>query len=107
MVDPYELFLQLEDIEHRTTRIRRPQSNGYVERMHKTLLDEHFRTKGREKWYESIEQMQLDLDQYLVHYNQKRPHQGRNMNGRTPYDVFKSGLPKNNKKEVTKNKKAA
>lgn len=26
----YELFLQLEEIEHRTTRVRRPQSNGIV-----------------------------------------------------------------------------
>jgi transposase InsO family protein len=44
---PYEIFLQLEGIEHRTTKIRRPQSNGFVERLHKTLLDEHFRVIGR------------------------------------------------------------
>ncbi len=37
---PYELCLQLEGIEHRTTRVRRPQSNGFVERLHRTLLDE-------------------------------------------------------------------
>ena len=48
---PYELFLQLEEIEHRTTRVRRPQSNGFVERLHRTLLDEHFRIQGRTKWY--------------------------------------------------------
>jgi len=35
---PFELFLQLEDIEHRRTQVRRPQSNGIVERLHKTLL---------------------------------------------------------------------
>ncbi len=78
----YELFLQLEEIEHRTTRVRRPQSNGFVERLHRTLLDEHIRIKGRQKWYESVEQMQKDLDEYLVIYNTKRPHQGRGMNGR-------------------------
>ena len=33
---PYELFLQLEEIEHRTTKVRRPQSNGFVERLHRT-----------------------------------------------------------------------
>jgi transposase InsO family protein len=27
---PYELFLQLEEIEHRTTRVKRPQSNGML-----------------------------------------------------------------------------
>lgn len=94
----YELFLQLEGIEHRTTRVRRPQSNGFVERLHRTLLDEHFRIQGRKTWYESVEQMQKDLDIYLHHYNRERPHQGRNMNGRIPYQVFIDGLPKNEQK---------
>ena len=40
---PYELFLQLEEIGHRTTRVKHPQSNSIVERFHRTLLDEHFR----------------------------------------------------------------
>ena len=92
---PYELFLQLEGIEHRTTRVRRPQSNGFVERLHKTLLDEHFRIKGRQKWYESLDEMQQDLDVYLRYYNHERSHQGRNMNGRTPCQVFMEGLPIN------------
>ncbi len=43
---PYELFLQLEGIEHRITKVRRRQSNGFIERLHRTLLDEHFRIKG-------------------------------------------------------------
>ncbi len=30
---PYELFLQLEEIEHRTTKVRRPWSNGFIERL--------------------------------------------------------------------------
>lgn len=89
---PYELFLQLEGIEHRTTKVRRPQSNGYVERLHRTLLDEHFRIMGRTKWYESLEEMQKDLQVFLKDYNEKRPHQGRGMNGRTPYRVFQDGL---------------
>lgn len=73
---PYELFLQLEGIEHRTTKVRRPQSNGFVERLHRTLLDEHFRIMGRTKWYECIEEMQKDLETYLHHYNNERTHQG-------------------------------
>jgi len=91
---PYELFLQLEGIEHRTTKVRRPQSNGFVERLHRTLLDEHFRIMGRKKWYESVEAMQKDLDEYLTQYNTKRPHQGRNMKGGTPEKVFKEGRTK-------------
>jgi len=104
---PYELFLQLEGIEHRTTKVRRPQSNGFVERLHRTLLDEHFRIKGRQKWYDTVEEMQKDLDSYLEHYNNKRTHQGRNMKGRTPYKAFLDGLPKTKKEEVKKTKKAA
>lgn len=91
---PYELFLQLEEIEHRTTKVNRPQSNGYIERFHRTLLDEHLRIMGRTKWYESLEEMQKDLDVYLASYNRKRPHRGRSMEGRTPYQVFKTGLQK-------------
>jgi hypothetical protein len=38
--------------------------------------------------------MQVSLDDYLVTYNTRRPHQGRGMNGRTPATVFKAALPK-------------
>jgi len=99
---PYELFLQLEGVEHRTTKVRRPQSNGFIERFHRTLLDEHFRVVGRSKWYETIEEMQQDLDGYLESYNRKRPHRGRGMEGRTPYAVFKAGL-KDAKKAAREN----
>jgi transposase InsO family protein len=91
---PYELFLQLEEIEHRTTRVKRPQSNGIVERLHRTLLDEHFRVEGRRTWFETVEEMQTVLDDFLVGYNQRRPHQGRGMNGRTPAQAFVESLPK-------------
>jgi transposase InsO family protein/transposase-like protein len=102
---PYELFLQLEQIEHRTTKVRRPQSNGFIERLHRTLLDEHFRLKGREKFYESVAEMQADLDAYFVIYNTKRPHQGRGMNGTTPLQAFLKGIklrPKTEPKEEPK-----
>ena len=36
--------------------------------------------------------MQTDLDTYFEHYNRKRPHRGRIMEGRVPYAVFKAGL---------------
>ncbi len=107
---PYELFLQLEGIEYRTTRVRRPQSNGFVERLHRTLLDEHFRVMGRTKFYEASDEMQSDLEAFLKAYNQDRPHQGRGMKGRTPAKVFRDGLPKPakaKKMEKSKTKKAA
>jgi len=103
---PYELFLQLEDIEHRTTKVKRPQSNGFIERFHRTLLDEHLRIKGRTKFYESTEEMQEDLDIYLKHYNTERTHQGRMMNGRTPEKMFIDGVSKN-KKNLKQTEKVA
>ena len=98
---PFELFLQLEGIEHKTTKVRRPQSNGIVERLHRTLLDEHFRIQGRIKFYESLEEMQTDLDSYLHIYNYERSHQGRNMNGKTPHKAFIEGIPNSIPKEET------
>jgi transposase InsO family protein len=98
---PYELFLQLEGIAHKTTQVRRPQSNGIVERLHRTLLDEHFRVEGRRTWFETVDEMQAALDAYLHSYNHDRPHQGRGMNGRTPYRAFIDGLPPQQERRMT------
>jgi len=62
--------------------------------LHRTLLDEHFQIQGRIKFYESLEEMQTDLDNYLHSYNYERAHQGRNMNGRTPHQAFVEGITK-------------
>ncbi len=45
---PYELYLDLNDIEHRRTKVRSPKTNGFVERFNRTVLDEFFRVKMRE-----------------------------------------------------------
>jgi transposase InsO family protein len=92
---PYELFLQLEGIVHKTTKVGRPQSNGIVERLHRTLLDEHLRVQGRTVWHETVDEMQKALDAFLARYNHERPHQGRGMDGRTPSQAFKDGLSVN------------
>ena len=51
--------------------------------------------------------MQKDLDAYLQNYNEKRPHQGRNMNGQVPYTVFKKELPKVEKPTTKKGSEKA
>ena len=89
---PYELLLALHDIEHRRTKIRSPRTNGFVERMNRTLLDECFRIKGRTTWYISPEEIQRDLDQYLSFYNLKRSHQGYRLKGRTPAQALREAL---------------
>jgi hypothetical protein len=52
--------------------------------------------EGRRTWSETLEEMQTVLDQYLVEYNTKGPHQGRGMNGRTPITAFIDGIRKDN-----------
>ena len=89
---PYELLLALHDIEHRRTKIRSPRTNGFVERMNRTLLDECFRIKGRTTWYISPEEIQRDLDQYLSCYNLKRSYQGYRLKGRTPAQALREAL---------------
>lgn len=84
---PYELYLALNDLEHRTTRVRRPQTNGFVERFHRTVQEEFFALVLREKFYESVEALQTDLDAWLHHYNYERPHLGYRNQGRRPWDT--------------------
>jgi len=83
---PYQLYLELNEIEHRTTRVRRPQTNGFVERFNRTVLDEFFRKAFREKLYESVDHLQRDLDEWLIYYNRERPHQGYRNMGRRPIE---------------------
>lgn len=89
-----------------TAKVKLPQSNGIVERFHRTLLDEHFRVEGRKTWFETIEEMQVVLDDYLVGYNQRRPHQGRGLKGRTPARAFRDGLRIKTKPQQAKESKA-
>lgn len=84
----YELYLELNDIEHRRTQVRRPQTNGFVERFNRTVLDEFSRVAFRKKFYESVEVLQEDLDVWLIHYNTERPHQGYRNMGRHPIDTI-------------------
>jgi transposase InsO family protein len=81
---PYELLLAMNGIEHRTTRVRSPRTNGFVERMNRTLLDECFRVEGRKTWYFSPDEIQADLDRFMAYYNFERTHQGYRVGGRTP-----------------------
>ncbi len=81
---PYELMLAMEGIDHRTTKVRSPRTNGFVERMNRTLLDECFRVQGRTKWYAGPEEIQRDLDVFMAFYNFQRTHQGYRVAGRTP-----------------------
>lgn len=89
---PFELYLELNDIEHRRTKVRKPRTNGFVERFNKTALDEFFRTSLRNKFYASPEALQEDLDVWLKHYNNERPHRGYRNMGKRPIDTINKYL---------------
>jgi transposase InsO family protein len=89
---PYELFLALSEIEHRRPKVNGPRTNGFVERFHRTVLDEFFRVKLRTTLYESLEALQADLDSWLAYYNQERAHLGYRNRGRRPLDTVNDYL---------------
>jgi transposase InsO family protein len=89
----YELYLALEDIDHTRTRVKRPQTNGICERLHKTLLDEFYRIAFRKKVYLGLDELQADLDAFVARYNEERPHQGRWCYGKTPMQTFVDSVP--------------
>lgn len=84
----YELYLALNDIEHTKTKAYSPQTNGFCERLNRTIQDEFYKIAFRKKLYKSVDEIQLDLDEWLVRYNCQRTNQGRYCNGRTPMKTF-------------------
>jgi len=88
----YELFLHLNDIEHTRTRVRRPQTNGSVERLNQIIKDEFYEVAFRKKLYRSLEEIQVDLDEFMKYYNEERTNQGKYCQGRTPMQTFLDGL---------------
>jgi transposase InsO family protein len=94
MIHLYEIFLEFNDIEHRTTKVGHPRTNGFVERFNRTVLDEFFRTAFRKKFYESVEALQADLDEWLYYYNNERPHRGYRNMGRRPIETVELGKKK-------------
>ena len=79
----------MEGTEHRTTKIRSPRTNGFVERMNRTLLDECFRVARR---HLEPDEIQRDLDRFLAYYNLERTHQGYRLKGRTPAQALREAL---------------
>lgn len=98
---PFEVFLAMNEIEHTKTKAYHPQTNGICERFHKTVLNEFYQVAFRRRLYLTLEDLQTDLDAFLVSYNTERTHQGRICQGRTPMQTFIAG------KEVAKEKMIA
>lgn len=84
----FQLYLAVEDIDHSKTKARHPQTNGICERFHKTMKEEFYSIAFRKKIYHSLEELQIDVNEWLRKYNEFRPHSGRYCYGKTPMQTF-------------------
>lgn len=84
----YQLYLAVENIDHSKTKARHPQTNGIVERVQRTIKGEFYDIAFRKKIYQSLDELQKDLDDWLDTYNNLRPHSGRYCYGKTPMQTF-------------------
>ena len=89
----YELYLDLENIEHTRTKVKSPQTNGICERFHQTLQNEFYANAFRRKLYYSLQELQSDVDDWIHHYNHDRTHSGKHCFGKTPMQTLKDSLP--------------
>lgn len=87
----YQLYLGIEDIDHSVTKVRSPQTNGICERFHRTIQDECYNILFRKKFYQNLEELQTDVDEWVRKYNYERPHSGKYCYGKTPYQTFLEG----------------
>jgi transposase InsO family protein len=65
----------------------RPQTNGNVEALHKTILDECWRPAFARYLYPRYTGLRRELDTYLRFYNFDRIHHGRLTRGQIPADI--------------------
>lgn len=73
---------------HRRIHAGRPQSNGCVERVQRTVLEECWRPAFARYLIPKLTGLRRDLEAFLAYYNTDRAHNGRLTRGRTPEQVL-------------------
>ena len=84
----FENDLKHRGIKHRYTKVKHPWTNGFAERLNRTILEEFYQVTLRKKRYLGINDLQVDLDRFIEFYNFKRPHQGYKLKGSIPAERF-------------------
>jgi transposase len=84
----FDHWLDSRHIPHTRIRAGRPQTNGHVENLHKTILDECWRPSFARYLYTRYTGLRADLAGYLHTYNTDRAHTGRITQGRIPADIL-------------------
>jgi transposase InsO family protein len=80
-------------VEQRRIRAGRPTSNGHVERLQQTILEECWRPSFARSLVPKLTALAGDLKHYLSYYNFDRAHTGRLTQGRVPGEIV-YGAPK-------------
>ena len=75
------------DVRHTRIRAGRPQTNGHVERLHRTILEECWRPVVARFLQVRFTGVRRELARYLDYYNRHRAHTGRTTAGRCPADL--------------------
>ncbi len=75
-------------IKHRLTKVRHPWTNGACERLNRTLLEEFYQVAFRTKIYQSVLQLNDDLNRFIEFYNCQRTHQGKRNKGKVPAKLY-------------------
>jgi transposase InsO family protein len=65
----------------------RPQTNGHVEALHKTILEECWRPAFARYLHPRYSSLKRELDRYLGFYDHDRVHHGRLTRARIPADI--------------------
>ena len=79
---PMERMLKELGIKHRRTPPYRPQTNGKIERFWRTLNEDLL----EDTTFESVSELKDELQQYMLYYNTRRPHQA--LDGKTPLETL-------------------
>ncbi|MDB5100233.1 MAG: Integrase, catalytic region [Cyanobacteria bacterium RYN_339] len=93
---PYQMFLELSQIGHRTTATRGPGKHGAYERFHDEVMEECFKPMERGASVLDIAAPRAALAAWLARYNAERPSPGFPNRGQAPGRAFESymALPK-------------
>lgn len=73
--------------KHTRIHAGRPQTNGNVEALHRTILDECWRPAFARYLQPRLSGLRCELDTYLLFYNFDRVHNGRLTDGQIPADI--------------------
>jgi transposase InsO family protein len=66
-------------MNHTKTKVKSPHIYGICKRCHKIILQEIYQVTFRKKLYADLESLQVDLDEWLMYYNEQRTHSGKDV----------------------------